>query len=112
MSTSKTRSHSSPEIPRTVANCFWAMPALATATSIPPSASTISATAFISALWSVTSPPSPIARGPIRSAASRASSASRSRTATEAPRRCICRAVSNPMPRAAPVTSATLPLRS
>ena len=29
MSTSKTRSHSSPEIPRTVANCFWAMPALA-----------------------------------------------------------------------------------
>ena len=33
-------------------------------------------------------------------------------TATEAPRMCIWRAVSKPIPRAAPVTSATFPLRS
>ena len=66
----------------------------------------------ITALWSVTSAPIPIARAPIRSAASRASPASRSTTATETPRRCICRAVSKPIPRAAPVTSATFPLRS
>ena len=61
------------------------MPALATATSRPPKRSTVSATAAIIAPWSVTSAPIPIARSPIRSAASRASSASRSRTATEAP---------------------------
>ena len=89
----------------------WAMPALATATSRPPKRSTVSATAAIIAPWSVTSAPIPIARSPIRSAASRASPASRSSTATEAPRRCICRAVSYPIPRAAPVTSATFPFR-
>ena len=54
-----------------MANCFWAMPALATATSRPPSFSTTSATAAIIAPWSVTSAPIPIARAPIRSAASR-----------------------------------------
>ena len=62
--------------------------------------------------WSVTSAAIPIARSPIRSAASRASPASRSTTATEAPRMCIWRAVSKPIPRAAPVTSATFPFRS
>ena len=41
--------------PRAVANCFWAMPALATATSSPPNFSTTSATAANIALWSVTS---------------------------------------------------------
>ena len=45
MSTSKTRSHSSLPIPRTVATCVWAMPALATTTSRPPKRSTVSATA-------------------------------------------------------------------
>ena len=49
------------------------MPALATATSRPPKRSTVSATAAIIAPWSVTSAPIPIARSPIRSAASRAS---------------------------------------
>ena len=44
-STSKTRSHSSVPIPRTVATVDWAMPALATATSRPPKRSTVSATA-------------------------------------------------------------------
>ena len=58
--------------PRTVATCDWAMPALATATSRPPKRSTTSATAAIIAPWSVTSAPIPIARSPIRSAASRA----------------------------------------
>ena len=88
------------------------MPALATAQSRPPNSSTTSATAAIIAPWSVTSAPIPIARAPIRSAASRACSGSRSRTATEAPRICIWRAVSKPIPRAAPVTRATLPFRS
>ena len=50
-----------------------AMPALATTTSSPPKRSTISATAAIIAPWSVTSAAIPIARSPIRSAASRAS---------------------------------------
>ncbi len=67
----------------------WAMPALATATSTPPKRSTTSATAAIIAPWSVTSAAIPIARGPIRSAASLAWAASRSSTATEAPRMCI-----------------------
>ena len=55
-----------------VAICGWAMPALATATSSPPKRSTVSATAACIAPWSVTSAPIPIARSPIRSAASRA----------------------------------------
>ena len=107
-----TRSHSSAAIRRIVAIDGWAMPALAIATSSPPKRSTVSATAGPHRAASVTSAAIPIARSPIRSAASRASSASRSTTATEAPRMCICRAVSKPIPRAAPVTSATLPFRS
>ena len=106
-----TRSHSSGGIVRAVAPS-GAMPALATTTSRPPKRSTVSATAAIIAPASVTSAAIPIVRSPIRSAASRALSASRSRTATEAPFACIWRAVSNPIPRAAPVTRATLPLRS
>ena len=110
--TSTTRFHSSPGIVRAVVTVGGAIPALATAMSSPPKRSTTAATAASIPPSSVTSAPTPKARGPIRSAASRASSASRSSTATEAPRRCSCRAVSKPIPRAAPVTSATLPLRS
>jgi hypothetical protein len=110
--TSSTRRHSSAGIVRAVVTVGGAIPALATAMSRPPKWSTTAAIAAIVAPASVTSAPRPIARGPIRSAAARASPASRSRTATEAPRPCSCRAVSNPIPRAAPVTSATLPSRS
>ena len=80
--------------PSPVASFCGAIPALATTTSRPPKRSTVSATALIIAPSSVTSAPIPIVRSPIRSAASRACSASRSRTATEAPRICSCRAVS------------------
>jgi hypothetical protein len=110
--TSITRSHSSAETERIVAIEGGAIPALAIATSSPPKRSTTSATAARIAPASVTSAAIPIVRSPIRSAASRASLASRSTIAIEAPRACICRAVSKPIPRAAPVTSATLPLRS
>ena len=109
--TSTTRLHSSGGIVRAVVTVGGAIPALAMATSSPPKRSTTVATAASIAPWSVTSAPIPIALGPIRSAASRASAASRSSSATEAPRWCSWRAVSNPIPRAAPVTSATLPSR-
>ncbi len=110
-STSTTRSHSSGGIVRMVPPS-GAIPALATAMSRPPKRSTVSATAAITAPPSVTSAPIPIVRSPIRSAASRACSRSRSRIATEAPRMWSWLAVSKPIPRAAPVTSATFPLRS
>ena len=88
------------------------MPALATATSRPPKRSTeLGDGGHHRALVGDVAAEADRPR-PIRSAASLACSASRSRTATEAPRRCSWRAVSKPIPRAAPVTSATLPLRS
>jgi hypothetical protein len=111
-STSITRSHSSAGAVRKVAVVGGAIPAFAIARSRQPKRSTAAATAAIIAPESVTSAASPIALSPIRSAASPACSASRSTTATEAPRSCIWRALSKPIPRAAPVTSATFPLRS
>ncbi len=106
---STTRSKTSSPI-TVIGRTGGAMPALATAMSRPPNFSTVSETARSSALLSVTSPPIASVRGPIASHALRASSRSRSMIATEAPRACRSFAVSKPIPRAAPVTNATLPL--
>ena len=75
------------------------------------SVSTVSWTAAWMASRSVTSAPMPITRPSpaIRSPASFAASSSRSTRATDAPRECRIRAVSQPMPRSAPVTRATFP---
>src|SRR4051794_9475787 len=83
-----------------------AMPALAIATSIPPQRSTTSATALATAAPSVMSHAAATASPPSCAAARSAPSASMSSSAT----RCVAwswRAVSRPMPRAAPVTTAT-----
>src|SRR3954453_10055570 len=83
-----------------------AMPALAIATSIPPQRSTMSATAPATAAPSVMSHAAATASPPSCAAARSAPSPSMSSRAT----RCVAwsrRAVSRPMPRAAPVTTAT-----
>src|SRR3954454_19554206 len=83
-----------------------AMPAFAIATSIPPQRSTTSATALATAAPSVMSHAPAIASPPSCAAARWAPSPSMSSRAT----RCVAwsrRAVSRPMPRAAPVTTAT-----
>src|SRR5918999_1876495 len=68
------------------------------------------ATASAIASRSVTSAPRPSARAdPTAAAAATAASWWRSTSATDAPRACRARVGSNPIPRAAPVTSATLP---
>jgi len=105
------RSQSSTATVRAVVARFGAMPAFATATSMPPKRSTVAATAFSICSRSRTSASIPIALSPIWAADSIAICPSMSTTATEAPRACICRAVSKPMPRPAPVTNTTFPLR-
>src|SRR3954453_8447719 len=83
-----------------------AMPALAIATSIPPQRSTMSATAPATAAPSVMSHAAATASPPSCAAARSAPSPSMSSRAT----RCVAwsrRAVSRPMPRAAPGTTAT-----
>src|SRR4051812_5833833 len=110
--TSRTRSQLSGDMARSVAP-REAMPALATTTSRPPKRSTTVATARCMAPRSVTSADRPIARVSWSSPAARsAASAWRSTTATDAPRPTSAREVAKPIPRAPPVTSATLPERS
>ena len=106
--TSSTRSAASPDIAFTVA-ALEAMPALATATSRRPWRSTVAATAERSAPGSVTSQASPSPPGPAARRRPRAAPWSRSTTTTVGPARASSWAVAKPMPRAAPVTSATLP---
>ena len=90
-----------------------AMPALATTTSRPPKRSTVVATARCKAPRSVTSAARPSARESCNSAAAPpVASSSRSTRVTLAPRAISARAVSNPMPRAPPLTIATLPANS
>ena len=98
--------------PRTVAICAGAIPALATATSRPPKRSTVSATAAIIApvVGDVGADPDRPLADPLGRLARLRRRRGRA-TATEAPRMCIWRAVSKPIPRAAPVTSATFPLQ-
>ena len=89
------------------------MPALLTRMWMPPSSSTTRPTAASAEAASLTSQPIPIdfASSPTGSlpAASAAADSSRSMTATEAPSSANRVAVPNPMPRAAPVTTATRP---
>src|SRR5262245_53626623 len=87
------------------------MPALAIPASMPPNASTVRSTAAANAPWSVTSAANQTAPG--HSPATRSSSSGSSPTsATRAPRAASRRAVSAPIPRAAPVTSTARPLTS
>ena len=90
---------------------WLAMPALAITTSIPPSCATVVATAASSEDWSVTSHSAqqwlpPCCRSSVTSFSSR--SGSMPTAAMWAPRAAARRAVSSPMPRAAPVMNRTL----
>ena len=80
---------------------------------MPPSSPTTRATAASTDSASLTSQPMPTAFAPSvsgsRPAASAAAVSSRSMIATEAPSSANRVAVPNPMPRAAPVTTATRP---
>ena len=88
------------------------MPALAITTSIPPKRSTVPCTARSSASQSVTSASNAAAFEPHCAATRFSSSGSSPTSATLAPRRRPRRAVSAPMPRAAPVIRTVLPRRS
>ena len=104
-----TRSNASGSIERT--SPTTPIPALAITASMPPNASTVPSTAAASASGSVTSASKKTAPG--HWPATRSSSAgSRPTSDTRAPRAASRRAVSAPMPRAAPVTSTARPLRS
>src|SRR5829696_3574487 len=83
-------------------------PALASTTSMPPNAATVPATAPSTCAWSVTSASNHAARSPSSSASARRRSGSRPTSDTRAPLATARRAVSAPMPRAAPVISTTL----
>jgi hypothetical protein len=81
-------------------------PALLTSTSIPPHASTVSATRRSTSASSATSAVSPT---PSSNAAAASSAPRRSATTMRAPSRASPSAIARPIPCAAPVTSATLP---
>src|SRR5215218_6100684 len=83
-------------------------PALASTTSMPPNAATVPATAPSTCAWSVTSASNQAARSPSSSASARKRSGSSPTSETRAPFATARRAVSAPMPRAAPVISTTL----
>ena len=85
-----------------------AMPALASTTSTPPNAATVPATAPSTASWSVTSASNQTARSPSSPASAASRSGSSPTSETRAPFFTSRRAVSAPMPRAAPVISTTL----
>ncbi len=89
-----------------------AMPALAITTSMPPKRSTAPRAARSSASQSVTSHSKAAAPGPHCSATRRSSSGSSPTSATLAPAAAARRAVSAPMPRAAPVMKTVLPASS
>src|SRR4051812_26893073 len=89
-----------------------ATPALATTTSMPPSADTAPSTAASTAAWSVTSASNQAWPGPSSPASAASRSGSRPTSAIRAPRRASASAVCSPMPRAAPVMRTALPARS
>src|SRR3954452_14312287 len=83
-------------------------PALASTMSMPPNAATVPATAPSIDSWLVTSASNHAARSPSSSASARSRSGSRPTSDTRAPLAAARRAVSAPMPRAAPVIITTL----
>jgi hypothetical protein len=85
------------------------IPALLTRMWMPPSSATTRAIAASTDAALLTSQPMPIAVPPSRPAASLAAASSRSMIATAAPSSENRLAVPNPMPRAAPVMTATRP---
>src|SRR5262249_13679811 len=87
------------------------IPAPATRMSIPPCRAAIALIAASTAASSPTSAASAEAISPSSRAAASAAAASRSTSATAAPARTKISAVARPMPRAPPVTTATLPSR-
>ncbi len=89
-----------------------AMPALAITTSMPPKRSTAPSTARSSASQSVTSHSNAAAFEPHWAATRSSSSGSSPTSATLAPLAAARRAVSAPMPRAAPVMKTVFPRRS
>src|SRR5262245_18673274 len=88
-------------------------PALVTMISTRPSSARTFSSAPSTASRSVTSTCAPIVRAPVSrrlSAARSTASPWRSRRATRSPRAAKCRPIASPMPDAAPVTTATLPI--
>src|SRR5262245_34512390 len=88
-------------------------PALVTRISTGPSSARTLARASSTAARSATSTSAAITRAPVSSrlsAARRAASPRRSSSATRSPRAARCRAMASPIPEAAPVTTATLPI--
>ena len=85
------------------------IPAFATTMSIPPRAATVPDTARSSAPWSVTSHANQAWPSPRPAARAASRSGSIPTSASRAPRAASARATASPMPRAGPVTSATLP---
>lgn len=115
-STAKQRRQSSSLIVSGSANTL--MPALFTSTSSGPNSASVRASAARTESWRVTSACSASTRAPSTSAAIAAAiaaavrcacSTSTSSSATHAPSRANACAIAAPMPRAAPVTAATLP---
>ena len=95
-----------------VGACGPPIPALLTATSSRPNASTAAATIASQAAGSVTSTTCGRAASPMAAATASAGSARTSATRTFAPRRASSVAQASPMPDPAPVTIATLPANS
>src|SRR5438552_2930887 len=93
--------------------CRWVTPALLTRISSRPSRVSTAATVRPTLVFRATSTRSARPRRPsARTAADVAPAGSRSAAATSAPSRARASAIARPMPRAAPVTSATWPVRS
>jgi len=87
------------------------MPAFATTTSIPPSAAPVPDTARSRAAWSVTSHSNQACPPPSSAARDASRSGSIPTRESRAPRAASARATASPMPRAGPVTKATLPVK-
>ena len=85
------------------------MPALCTTMSIEPCRDTACSTMRLPASSAVTSTCSAVPWTSLATAASASPAAGTSTATTVAPSRAMTRAISAPMPRAAPVTTATLP---